>query len=144
MSLIGFHHILVPRNLDDGGLHLADTSTVQLRLWTVAEKIAQPVQNKLIPAHIIGQDVVICGIFVSSLLRKMEIVIQELSHLAKEINLAPLVSVADRPGLKLPVEDDCLLAPNYQVFNRTQSDDVSSSLSNELADISIHQKRQYN
>lgn len=40
--------------------------------------------------------------------------LQELSHLAKEINSLPLLSVADRPGLKLPVEDDCLLAPNYQ------------------------------
>lgn len=40
---------------------------------------------------------------------------QEFGELAQEVNTIPLLSVADRPGLKLPMEDDCLLAPNYQV-----------------------------
>lgn len=42
-------------------------------------------------------------------------VCQVLQQLAAEINAQPLPEIKPAFGLRLPPEDDCLLAPNYQL-----------------------------
>ncbi|GMH39428.1 hypothetical protein BSKO_07326 [Bryopsis sp. KO-2023] len=108
--------LMVKDMLDNEGVAVAPGVVEQLVMFchTYMTQVAQSAQDIVGSSESITPEHVNLA---SELRRKnMQLLnIEELRSLAQDVNSTRLASVADRPGLKLPVEEECLLAPNYQV-----------------------------